>query len=338
MRPTFWTLIWAPTLALCLAAGPVHAKTSTAIGAAAPQDADVEARTHFERGVELFEEGDYRSAVFEFETAHGLSGNNHLLYNIAVCRDELHEYAAAMQAYRQYLQTLGPELDAARVEKVEQELGRLEARVGTLTVESTPAGATVVIGGKEIGQTPLSIPRDLGQVEIELRLEGFDRETRSASVVSGDETRVEVELAEVGAAPTAPAPTANPKSATSTETGSADQLPDAKRVRALRTGAIVSLAIAGGAGVAAGVFGGLAVSSNNALEDERMSETTRGELDDLGQARDNRALATDILLAVTGVAAVTSLALGIAHLRGKKRLEQRSAALDVGPGGLRVRF
>ncbi len=341
MRAPLWRVFAASSLALILGSAPAAAASGPLVVVAGPAgDSQEKARTHFARGVELFEDGDFASAVFEFETAHELSGNAHLLYNIAVCRDELHEYAAAMSAYQRYLDTLGAGLDADRLEKVRLELDRLQLRVGTLRVESTPPGATVFVGGEKLGETPLELPLDLGQAELELRLDGYDAEQRTLRIVSGETTEISVVLSDANAAG---APLPPPATAAGdfrpTEGGSSgDDLDQRRRVKALRTGAIVSLSIAGATGVAAAVFGGLAVSANNDLEDERGTETTRGELDDLSQTRDNRALTTDVLLAVTGVAAITSLALGIAHLRKKKRLAKESAAVEVAPGGLRVRF
>lgn len=339
MRAPLWRVFAASSLALILGSAPASAASGPLVVVAGPAgDSQEKARTHFARGVELFEDGDFGSAVFEFETAHELSGNAHLLYNIAVCRDELHEYAAAMSAYQRYLDTLGAGLDAKRVEKVQLELDRLRLRVGALLVESTPSGASVFVGGEKLGETPLEIPLDLGQAELEVRLEGYDAEQRTARVVSGETTQISVVLSETAAASTPPPATAAGDFRPDDGGANGDDVDQRKRVKALRTGAIVSLSVAGVAGVAAAVFGGLAVSANNDLDDERGTETTRGELDDLAQTRDNRALTTDVLLAVTGVAAITSLALGIAHLRGKKRLAKESASVEVAPGGLRVRF
>lgn len=340
MRASFSRVFVAPSVALILGSAPVHAARGAAVVAVAPAggDSQEKARTHFERGVELFEDGDFGSAVFEFETAHELSGNAHLLYNIAVCRDELHEYAAAMGAYQHYLDILGSGLDAARIEKVQRELDRLRSRVGTLSLKSTPPGAVVYLEGKKLGETPLELPLDLGQAELEFGLDGYASEQRTARIVSGETTEISVVLGEPNTT-SAPPPASAAGEIRPDEGGAVrDTGNPGKRVKALRTGAIVSLSIAGATGVAAAVFGGLAMRSNNQLDDERGVETTRGELDDLSQTRDQQALTADILIAVTGVAAITSLALGIAHLRGKKRLAKQSASVEVAPGGLRVRF
>jgi len=60
-----------------------------------------EAGKHFQRGVTLYNETDYRAALVEFRRAYDLAPNAAVLYNIGETEYQLRDYASA-------LITLGP--------------------------------------------------------------------------------------------------------------------------------------------------------------------------------------------------------------------------------------
>ena len=69
------------------------------------------------------------------------------------------------------------------------------ARVGSLVVDSRPAGARVFLDNREIGATPLSVP-DLapGTYRIRLEMGGFNPWVTAAQVTAGGRTRVAASL------------------------------------------------------------------------------------------------------------------------------------------------
>jgi len=320
----------AAAVALTLAA------TSTPSHAAAPED-ESSAKSHFERGVGLFEDGDFASALFEFETAYTGSNNPHLLYNIAVSQYELHRYAAATRSYRRYLDALEDELPPPRVEKVKERLATLELRVGTLIVESRPAGAVVSSGGETLGVTPAELVFDLGEREIRLEKDGFESQTKTVRIVGGERSSVSLELSEaladVPTLSTAPAVAPRPAPAPDEDEGVA---PDS--YRGLRTGSIVVGAVGGLAGVGAIIAGSLAIGADRDLADELETETTPNGLDDLANRRDTLALTTDVLIGVTAAAAVTAVALGVTYVVKRKRGGDDRTANRARLQGLTLRF
>ncbi len=297
------------------------------------EDGD-EAKQHFERGVELFADGDFASALFEFETAHDRSGNAHLLYNIAVCHFELHQYASATVAYRKYLAQLESNLDDERRRQVRDRLDKLELRVGTVIVESEPSGAVVSSDGEKLGVTPLETTLDIGERTLTIARDGYEDAAEQVRVVGGERVAVEIELAP-RTAPVAALPPSDPtgprEQPEDTETSSSD-------FSGLRIGAIASLAVAGGVGIGAAVAGGLAIRANRNLESERQTATTRTSLTDLASSRDSLALATDVLIGVAAVAAVTSVALGATYLARRNKAAGRTARVQLDPASMRVRF
>ena len=95
------------------------------------QNRDREAREHFQVGRDSFNNGDYVTAVSEFERAFELSGRPQLLYNIGTSYDRLHRWQQARDSFRRYLQALPDSLDRAEVEGrlrvIEDEIQRAEA-------------------------------------------------------------------------------------------------------------------------------------------------------------------------------------------------------------------
>src|SRR5271163_3770938 len=84
----------AAILALALVSAPLP---SAAQGNGAPSGADAvaQARQHFTRGVRLYEEDDFRTALIEFNRAYEIAPNWQVLYNIGQAYYQLRDYANA---------------------------------------------------------------------------------------------------------------------------------------------------------------------------------------------------------------------------------------------------
>ncbi|MEM6994839.1 MAG: PEGA domain-containing protein [Myxococcota bacterium] len=332
-----------PALAVLLCTTLVYPQ----LGVAAPTTATAEpgarengpdgAKQHFERGVDLFADGDFASALFEFDNAYALTSNAHLLYNIAVCHYELHEYAAATVAYRKYLAQLENSLDDDRRQQVRDRLDKLDLRVGTVIVESVPSGAVVSSGGDKLGVTPLEVTLDLGERDLTLTREGYQDTAAPVRVVGGERVSVEVELKRAAAPAAVVAKPAVAPAAAEPEP-LVDDGPGRSGDRGVRIGAIVAASVAGAAGIGAAVAGGLAVAANRDLESERQRPTTRESLSDLASSRDTLALTTDILIGITAGAAVTAVALGAVYLARRNKASGRTARVRVDPSTMRIRF
>ena len=303
--------------------------SATVVVAPPSSAAEERARGHFSRGVSLFEDGDFDSALFEFESAYELTDNAHLLYNIAVSQYERHQYAASALAYRRYLAELEPELPPERVATVKERLRTLELRIGTLIVESDPPGAAVSIGGETVGVTPAELTVDLGETLVTVSKDGYASSEVKARVAGGERTNLQVKLEEAQIEEESPPPPAAFTAAPAPPVQN-DQPPRRDDERPLKIGTWVAIGVTVAAAVGAGVTGSLAIGANNDLEDAAARETTREELDDLGSRRDNLALGTDIFIGVAAAAAVTSIALGTTLLIRRKR--KRNAAFNIARG------
>src|SRR5688500_17904592 len=73
-----------------------------------------EARTRYERALQLYNEGASEGALVEFERAYQLAPSYKLLYNIALIRLQLNDYAQALKAFQEYLAEGGTEIPSVR--------------------------------------------------------------------------------------------------------------------------------------------------------------------------------------------------------------------------------
>jgi tetratricopeptide (TPR) repeat protein len=137
-------------------------------------DPRAEAREHFVRGVELYDEGEYEPALAEFRRSHELQAVPGVLINVALCLEELHRYDDAISTYREYLRT-AERASADRRRAAEEAIALLEERIASVTIEVDRPGAEILIDGRSVGTSPLPAPLRLaaGVRVIEVRLEGF---------------------------------------------------------------------------------------------------------------------------------------------------------------------
>jgi tetratricopeptide (TPR) repeat protein len=112
----------APLVALAVLVAPLMIPTAHA------QDARAKARTHYQKGNQLYSSGDYQSAIAEFAAADKLAPSPMLEFNIALCYDQLGDRAEALRRYRLYLKAMP---NAANRSTVEGKIRRLEGELRT---------------------------------------------------------------------------------------------------------------------------------------------------------------------------------------------------------------
>lgn len=104
---------------------------------AQPTDTVADARQHFQSGKQLFDAGDYRGAIREFEAANRLAPAPLLLFNIGLAYERLGEAAPALQHFKAYLEQ---QPNASNRSLVEIKIARLEGELGQ--GQSTPGQPT----------------------------------------------------------------------------------------------------------------------------------------------------------------------------------------------------
>jgi PEGA domain len=153
-----------------------------------------EAATHFQRGVTLYGETDYRGALVEFNRAYALAPGRVVLYNIGQTDYQLRDYAGALTMFERYLAETGPS-DSHRTE-LEHSVKELKARVGRLTVVTIPPGAEVSIDERVVGKTPFERPVivSMGRLKVSATAAGRAPLTRYLDIAAEDDVSLTLEL------------------------------------------------------------------------------------------------------------------------------------------------
>lgn len=173
---------------------PGHAQTTTTQApGGSPQQAAAE---HFERGLELYREGSLDAALVEFERAYESVPDYRVLYNLAQVQAQRGEYVEALSFFDKYLKEGGAEIAETRRTEVEQDIVKLNGRVGRLWVESNSPGAEVFVNGKLVGLLPMQQPVlvNSGMCEIRVTKPGFEPRLHQLKVAGGEQPRVSLPL------------------------------------------------------------------------------------------------------------------------------------------------
>jgi tetratricopeptide (TPR) repeat protein len=187
---------FALVLASCLIQA---ARTAPAV--AAPASSSVkEAGKHFQRGVTLYNEADYRAALVEFRRAYEIAPNAAVLYNLGQTYYQLQNYAQAMLTLERYLaESAGT---APHRADVEQTLETLRTRVGKIKITLNLPDCEITVDDELVGKTPLSEPVvvSIGRRKVTAIHAGRAPETRFIDVAAGDTVAVTLTLADPNAA------------------------------------------------------------------------------------------------------------------------------------------
>jgi len=122
-----------------------------------PDDAKkAEAAQRFDRGLELFDQGDNAGALAEFKRTYDILPNPVVLYNIGLVYAAMGRPVEAVDALEPSV--TGGGLSAKQLERAKQTLADQKARIGRLTVTTTPDGAHIEVDNVEVATTPLAQP------------------------------------------------------------------------------------------------------------------------------------------------------------------------------------
>jgi hypothetical protein len=153
-----------------------------------------EAARHFQRGVELYNDGDFRGALVEFKRAYKLLPRASVLYDIGETEFQLQDYATSLQTMRRFLAETGP--SAAHRAEVEATIETLSNRVGRLAIGVELAACEVAVDDQPVGTTPLAEPVlvSVGARKITVACRERAVASRRVDVSAGELQRVEVAI------------------------------------------------------------------------------------------------------------------------------------------------
>ncbi|MBW2524072.1 MAG: tetratricopeptide repeat protein [Deltaproteobacteria bacterium] len=292
-----------------------------------------EAEERYDRGVELFKEGDYRAALIEFERAYDLAPNYRVLYNIGQVHYMLKDYAKALAVLSQYLEEGGDRLSSKRTKSVEADIAKLQPRVALLEIQVDAAGAEVLVDDVAVGITPLDAPLSVsaGRRKVTVIAPNQEPVTKFVDVAGSEDAAVSFELGSGGSDSTGGEDLgeSGDGSTDDADSGSTDYT-------------WIGWAVTGALSVSSMITGGLALSAAGDLDEARQRQTTTEELDDLSSKTLSLSVATDVLAGGAVVAAVVTTIVLLVGDSGDDAASDAAFRIEPAPApggaGLRLLF
>jgi hypothetical protein len=325
-------LVLQPALARVARADPPRTEAP-----AAGDEARAQAQARWKRGVELYAEGDYAGAQAEFRRAYALSPHYRVLYNLGQVACQLHDYIGGAGYLAQFLREGGDEIPTERRREVEQELRRLDQRIGRLELNVDTTGADIVIDGVPRGKSPLGapVPVNVGAHAVEVKKPGRQPQQRRFEVSGGEVVRASFALA---SAPSLPS--AAPAAAHGNLGLTATRMPSAPRHESLAWPWWTATAVFA---AGAATTGYLAYDASTKLRDQRATfPITHDELAASEHRTRTLSVITDALLITTVV--LTSISVYRSFEGGEdpagppRAARGPSAAVGPGSAGFAARF
>ena len=164
------------------------------IAARADNGAKAEAKKHFDRAMELNQDGQVAEAIVELKRCYEISPHHAVLYSLGQAYITLAKPVEAVAALQRFLDEGGKAIKADRRAEVEKEIARQKTRIATLEIRGLPDGAAVTIDGDEAGKVPLATPVRVGVGKHIVAATAAGYETGEAKIeVAGEDNKV-VEL------------------------------------------------------------------------------------------------------------------------------------------------
>jgi hypothetical protein len=189
----------APLVATSVSAQPKAAAPAapSASASGSPDDAKKnEAKEHFVKGVDLMQLEQWDAALVEFNASLALFATRNARKNAATCLRQLGRFAEALDEYELLLKEYGGQLSPQDLDFVNKSIADLKNVTGFIVIETSVAGATVVIDSKPRGTTPLPGPVRVGQGTHTIRVikEGYIPFETTSPVLGKQTVKIEAKL------------------------------------------------------------------------------------------------------------------------------------------------
>ncbi len=84
------------------------------VARAQSKDEVAEARAHYKKGLDLYEDHAFDAALIEFQRAYDTAPSYKILYNLALVYLQLNDWAGSLRSFNRYLDDGGKKIDAKR--------------------------------------------------------------------------------------------------------------------------------------------------------------------------------------------------------------------------------
>jgi len=300
----------AALLALALSAMAVPARAQDA-------RARREAKARFKEGLALHDAGNDEQALIKFREAYTAYKSPAILFNIARAEQLTGHLLDAQHDYRA---CLADPSYASHAGEVNQRLDQLRGQLGHLRVQS-PAGSSLVVDGQPV--VDWSAPIDVLPGSHTITATDGWQVTRTVEAAAGKEVEVRIDAppASAAASPPIPAPAAAAPSPAiapppSVPPNVAPEEPHASTARTVVVGALGVVALGAlGTAIYLGAHSSSEADKAHSLNTQRGStpcpaagSSLCSSLSDAVDAQNRDAVASDVLYAVAGAAAIGAVA------------------------------
>jgi len=274
------------------------------------------AKEHFLKGKALVEEGACDKAILELKASYDLSPMPLALYNIALCYDELHQYASAVKYLKRYL-VADKDADNNTKDAVAARIAELTKFLGTLDLVVEPAGAEITIDGEYVGKAPVgAVLLETGKHDIEVKVGDAPAIRSQVELVSGEAKVITIDA------------TVGKVKAKETNKDPEEALAKGKKKKIGPAPFYALVGITGAMALTAVFTGAFALEKKGEVEDSSAEadgwKSTRTEGRRL-------AVATDVLIGLSAAGAVTALALAFFTDFKKGRNKEKKTSLVLSP-------
>ncbi len=275
----------AASVAVALAAGVAPVVVPVA-ARAQPSKAD-EAKDRFVKGVGLYKEGDFASALVEFKRSYELNPNYNVLNNIGQVYFQLKDYPNALRTLQQYLNEGGPRIPPQKRTDAEHDVETLKGRVATVGITVSQPGAEVFVDDVPVGVSPLKDPVlvSAGTRRFVVTKEGFNPARQSKEFAGGDRAEVALSMTQLQPGQVQPRiepqPQPNPLQPNPLQPNPnpyPQPQPQPQPHGPSYVGPIVAWSVTGALAVVWGAMGGVALSASSDLNTLKQKVTTTGDL------------------------------------------------------------
>lgn len=159
-------------------------------------DRKEQAKNHYLAGVKLMQAEQWDAALAEFAAALTAYPTSNTRKNAAICLQRLGRFDEAIDMWEARLKEFGSTLTPPERELTEKAILDLKPLVGYLVVAANVDGASVIVDGRERGQTPLSGPIAVsaGTRYVRVVREGFAPFEAKPTVAGKSTVKVDAKL------------------------------------------------------------------------------------------------------------------------------------------------
>jgi hypothetical protein len=160
---------------------------------AAPNDVQVgEARQHYQKGIELFDDQAFDSALIEFKRAYALAPSYVILYNIGVASERLRDFVTAVHSYERFLKDGAASIEPEKARSIKDQIALLQGRIARVRITSNVRGGEVFVDGVSVGKLPLDAPIEVngGRRKLSVVLSEHMPWERNQEIPGGDTVNI----------------------------------------------------------------------------------------------------------------------------------------------------